>query len=395
MGRRADVKSPEWVGGRGAVPSFLAGTAAFDCAAMPDGETITALHYVGYDEDRGGILSVIRALAGEERFQCVLGVNPGFRPGATRLPWREFSAVAGDVIGPANLWRTRRVAREARAWLREDETRIFHGHSRAGLLTALWLHGHGERRVVATVHCYGRQRWFYRWAERRLKRRVRWLTPAMKRYYGIGDETWEECAPGCVRLEDWAGVSRKAADGGMRFGCVGTLVRVKEWERVIEALRRVPRAAGVCVLHAGGEDGSKESATYAAELRARAVALGARWQWRGPTRDMAGFYGEIDCLVIAARHEGFSIAALEAGAAGVPVLAGNTGGNRDLIEAARLGWSFRAGSAEALATEMQRLAETDEARRWRRDENAFRRFTAAAAAQAHRDWYWRAMRDEL
>ena len=35
-------------------------------------------------------------------------------------------------------------------------------------MVALWLARAGERRVVVSVHCYGRQRWFYRWAARQL-----------------------------------------------------------------------------------------------------------------------------------------------------------------------------------------------------------------------------------
>ena len=58
----------------------------------------------------------------------------------------------------------------------------------------------GERRVVVSVHCYGRRTWFYRWAAGRLGERLFWLSPAMKQHYEIdargGD--WTQCVPGCV-----------------------------------------------------------------------------------------------------------------------------------------------------------------------------------------------------
>ena len=48
-------------------------------ARMPAGKSHTVLHYTGADDDRGGVMSAVRALATADRFTCVLGVNPGFR----------------------------------------------------------------------------------------------------------------------------------------------------------------------------------------------------------------------------------------------------------------------------------------------------------------------------
>ncbi|MGH7947058.1 MAG: hypothetical protein ACREF9_18935, partial [Opitutaceae bacterium] len=171
---------------------------------MPRTRPGAVLHYVGYDVDRGGILAVIRALATEDLFPCVLGVNPAFQAGRSRdLEIMRLPNVSGNTISLRNMLRAHRIAREAQAWLRGDATRVFHGHSRAGLLVALWLRRFGERRAVATVHCYGRQRWFYRWAAHRLRGGIFWLSPEMKRYYGLRRESeaadrWAGCLPGCV-----------------------------------------------------------------------------------------------------------------------------------------------------------------------------------------------------
>src|SRR5687768_6466583 len=113
---------------------------------MPADHSGAVLHYVGYDVDRGGILAVIRALAAEKQFPCVLGVNPGFQAGRSRgLELKRLPALAGDTIRVVTLLRAYRVAQQVRTWLREDPSRVFHGHSRAGLLVALWLHRLGER----------------------------------------------------------------------------------------------------------------------------------------------------------------------------------------------------------------------------------------------------------
>ena len=172
---------------------------------MRSGDKLTVLHYVGADDDRGGIVSVVRALAGAGQFQCVLGVNRGFRQRRSPpLAAFELPALDGEVLRLRTLWRARAVAREVGRWLETEPGRIFHGHSRAGLAVALWLERVGETRVAVSVHCYGRRRWFYRWAAGRLGSRLFWLSPAMREYYGVGGDGWTGCIPGCVPAADIA-----------------------------------------------------------------------------------------------------------------------------------------------------------------------------------------------
>lgn len=359
---------------------------------MPSARPFTVLHYVGYDVDRGGILAVIRALAAEARFECVLGVNPGFKAVRSRdLARMTLPAIAGETIGPATVLRARRVAREVQAWLRGGENRVFHGHSRAGLLVALRLRALGETRVAATVHCLGRQRWFYRRAARRLAGRVFWLSPAMKAHYGL-PAGGDDCLPPCLASgEEWTEPKPPRARAGVVFGAVGGLVPVKEWEVVLEALAQVPADVPVRVLHAGAEDGSAESAACAARLRQRASAAGVagRFEFRGELADLRPFYREIDCLLVAGAREAFSVAALEAAAAGVPTLAADGPGNRYEIETARLGWLFPAGSASALAGRMKEFATRPDARRWTCDDAALRAFSAPVVAARHEAVYRR------
>lgn len=158
------------------------------------------LFYLGYDNDRGGICSFLRALstAAAPRFEMTLGMNNCARFDRLALPVVEFPRIEGETISPRTIVRTRAIAREAREWLRADPRRIFHGCSRAGLLVALWLARWGERRVVATVHTYGRHRWFYRHAARQLGPRLFFLSPEMARYYGLPPKNWDDCLPPCI-----------------------------------------------------------------------------------------------------------------------------------------------------------------------------------------------------
>jgi glycosyltransferase involved in cell wall biosynthesis len=308
-------------------------------------------------------MSVVHALAATGEFECWLGVNPGF---ASRrvppLPVVRLPGITGEVIGVGTFWRARTVARKVRAWLEEDQARIFHANSRAGLVVALWLARGGEPRVVASVHCYGRRRWFYRWAARRLEGRLFWLSPAMKRFYGAGNASWDQCIPGCVARRDDAPDRPSARVGGtLRLGGIGALVGWKGWHLVPEAIAALPAAVRgrIRFRHIGGPDESAASRRYAASLPALTAARGlaGRVEWCGPQPSSEGLLREIDVLVVASRHEPFSVALLEALAAGVPVLAADSGGAGDVLTPGRNGWFFRTGDAADLGRAIAALLE--------------------------------------
>jgi glycosyltransferase involved in cell wall biosynthesis len=309
----------------------------------------TVLHYTGYDDDRGGIVTIIRHLAAAGG-DCRLGLNPGaVQTRIPPLPVLELPWLEGEHIGLANAWRARQVARAVQAWLRAGPGRIFHGHSRAGLLVALWLHAGGERRVVASVHCYGRQRWFYRWAARRLGTRLFWLSPAMKSHYGAGEPGWAQCIPGGVPPS--AVVPATPQPGRLRLGGVGALVPWKNWAVVIEALARLPaaRRAAVRFTHIGA--GPDRDA-----LRRLAQRHGVEGQveFRGAESTADRLLGTIDALVVASRNEPFSLAVLEALAAGVPVIAADSGGTVDQIRPGVNGELYPTGDAAGLAALLAR-----------------------------------------
>jgi hypothetical protein len=93
---------------------------------MSDPAPPTVLHYTGYNDDRGGIMSVIGALAGTGAFDCVLGVNPGFR--ARRFPALRTLALPSlmaEQLGVTTLWRARAVARGCRLGSRRIQPACF------------------------------------------------------------------------------------------------------------------------------------------------------------------------------------------------------------------------------------------------------------------------------
>ncbi len=354
---------------------------------------LTVLNYTGVTSDRGGVVSLVRALSSSGRFECKLGVSPGFKQSRTpALDAVVFPPMDPETINVAAFARGFVVARSMRAWLAVDPWRVYHGRSRAGLIVALWLRLMGEGRAVATVHSLGRRTWFYRMASAVLGSRLFWLGPSMKRHYGIGDSSWAGCLTDCVPESSWCATRADRGRGKpVLFGCAGSLVEVKQWELVLRALAAMSPEVHVCVVHAGGEDGTAASAAYAARLRALTAKLGLadRVQWLGETADLPSFYSRIDCLLTPSRWEASSMAALEAAFAGVPLLASDQSGTRDLIEKAKLGWLFESGSPASLAREMAALATGTRLSEWSRDEAALRTFAAPTVAEAHLEAYSR------
>jgi len=348
---------------------------------------MTVLHYTGADNDRGGIISVVRGLAGAGRFECLLGVSRGaVQHRAPPLPVVEFSPVASEQLDLRTFWRARGVAREARVWLAAEAARVFHAHSRAGLAVALWLHAMGERGFVGSVHCYGRRGWFYRWAARRLGDRLFWLSPAMKAYYGVGDAgSWTRCMPGCVPPRPLQGRARSRGAGAtLHLGGIGMLVAWKRWHLLLDALALLPPAtrAHVRFTHIGAPADDAASRRYAGKLRAMTAAHGLtdRVTWRGEQPDVARFLEEIDCLVVASCREPLSVAMLEALRAGVPVLASRSGGSCDVVSPLRTGWLFAPDDPRDLARAITMLTETGALQRIDIRPDDLARFDATAVA---------------
>ncbi len=322
------------------------------------------LHFLGYDEDRGGVLTAIRRVAAEPGLEHRLVVNPGFaqrrEPG---LPVRLGPPVAAETIAPGELWATLRAAL---ALLPEAQAgrAIVHGHSRAGTLVGWWLWLLGQGAVVVSPHCYGRQRWFYRWIGLCLGERCVWLSPAMKRYYGTGSAGWAGCIPEPAPPPSPRPTSRRRAPGHViTLGGAGTLTPWKGWHLVLEAMARLSPAerARFRFVHIGDADGSSESAAYHAELQRITAQLGLSGQveWRGWQPDSSGLLAEIDILLVPSVNEPMSLAGLEALAAGVPLLVADSGGLSDVIRPGVNALVFRTGRADDLADRLRALAGTD------------------------------------
>lgn len=141
---------------------------------------------------------------------------------------------------------------------------------------------------------------------------------------------------------------------------VGRLVREKGYAEVFAA-GELLRARGVQVrwLVAGPRDETKSDAVGEASL---AAAAAAGVLFLGQRDDMPTVYAAADLFVLASYREGLPQAAMEAAAMGLPVVATDVRGCRQVVDNGRSGLLVPARDADALATAVTTLTESPERR---------------------------------
>ena len=169
--------------------------------------------------------------------------------------------------------------------------------------------------------------------------------------------------------------------GELVLGAVGRLSREKGLDVGLRGLAdpNTPRDARLVVLGRGG-------LRAALEAQALALGLGDRVRFLGYREDVGPYLAHLDALVLPSRHEGLPFAALEAMAAGCPVVAARVGGVPELVSDGRTGLLFPGEDAPALALRLARLAGSPELRARlaaAAREHVARHFTRDAMGAAH------------
>jgi glycosyltransferase involved in cell wall biosynthesis len=156
---------------------------------------------------------------------------------------------------------------------------------------------------------------------------------------------------------------------------VGSCLPVKQHSDVIEALALI--GAPVWCLHAGS--GPLEDAETA---RAAELGIRDRVRFLGSVEDVRAVYIASDCLVMPSEHEGLGMAVIEAAACGVPTIAFDVSGLRDIIANGRTGLLLQEKTAPSLA----RALETAAARPAELANMGSRAREAAAVRYSRSDW---------
>lgn len=128
-------------------------------------------------------------------------------------------------------------------------------------------------------------------------------------------------------------------------GSVGRLNPVKDQALMLDAVARL-RARGIDVALVLAGDGPLRDALAAQVAR---LGLGDRVRLLGDRGDVPALLRGLDVFALSSRSEGYSMALLEACAAGLPIVATDVGGNREIVFDGRNGRLVAAGDVEAFA----------------------------------------------
>jgi glycosyltransferase involved in cell wall biosynthesis len=141
-------------------------------------------------------------------------------------------------------------------------------------------------------------------------------------------------------------------------GWIGRMTAVKRTDDVLIAFRRL-RDSGVdaCLCLVG--DGPDRTHL---ERRAHELGVVRDTVFLGYQEDVAPYYAAFDALVLPSGNEGTPVSAIEALAAGRPVVATRVGGVPDVVRDGEDGFLVEAGATDDLADRLERLARDPELR---------------------------------
>jgi glycosyltransferase involved in cell wall biosynthesis len=135
-------------------------------------------------------------------------------------------------------------------------------------------------------------------------------------------------------------------------GWIGRMTAVKRTDDILVAFERL-RSEGVeATLCLVGDGPDREQL----ERRAHELGIVRDTLFLGYQEDVAQFYAAFDALVLPSSNEGTPVSAIEALAAGRPVVATRVGGVPDVVRDGEDGFLVEAGATDDLAERLARLA---------------------------------------
>jgi glycosyltransferase involved in cell wall biosynthesis len=117
-------------------------------------------------------------------------------------------------------------------------------------------------------------------------------------------------------------------------GSMGRFFPVKDYPLMVEIAREVSFATEKIRFELAGDGPEKRTITDAVERN----QLDGVFHLKGTVEDLDGFYRGIDLYLNTSVHEGIPISVLEAMSYGIPVIASNVGGLREMMEDGKEGF---------------------------------------------------------
>ncbi|MTB71917.1 glycosyltransferase [Arsenicicoccus sp. MKL-02] len=176
------------------------------------------------------------------------------------------------------------------------------------------------------------------------------------RHYGPATASWR-CIPNGIDVDRWTTARRRlpqdvpVPDGAPVWAVVAALREPKGHVPLVQAWARVVEDHPDAHLLVVGE-GPHRSAL---EMRVHELGLGRRVHLLGRREDVPDLLAGVDGVVSASFTEALPTALVEAAACGLPVVATDAGGTRDVVLDGVTGRVVPVGDVTALATELSRL----------------------------------------
>jgi glycosyltransferase involved in cell wall biosynthesis len=150
---------------------------------------------------------------------------------------------------------------------------------------------------------------------------------------------------------DVAAAPRAGGDRPLpRLITVGRLKAPKDFSTLLRALAGLePRSFEEALIVGSGPDRSR------VEQELSSLGLGGRVRVLGERQDVRTLLADSDVFVLSSRSEGLPVSVLEAMAAGLPVVASDVGGLRELVVEGETGLLVPPADPEALAAALQGL----------------------------------------
>lgn len=151
---------------------------------------------------------------------------------------------------------------------------------------------------------------------------------------------------------------RLSHSGPFRFLYAGRMLADKGLYELLDAIKRINGDGVRCELWLCGFAGAENvSAIPEAVLKEWAQRPGV--QWLGPSDRMEDVYAQADCVVLPSYREGMPRSLLEAGAMGLPVVATNVPGCRNIVLDGENGLLCEARDSMSLHEALERMLAFD------------------------------------
>ena len=334
----------------------------------------------------GAALSVLELAAGQQSLGhdvlVVAGTIPRGEASMEHLaqelgvPYRHVPELQREISPRADAAAVRTIHR----LLRERRPHVLHTHTAkagtTGRVAALVAGGGRPGAVVHTYHGHVLSGYFAPRRERAFRLVERALAHATDALIAVSDEVRDDLVRFRVAPREKFAVipygfdldrrvdsspqtrARRRAGADLEdafvIGWAGRLTEIKRPQDLIRVLARLPEA--VLVLAGDGE------LRQEVEELAGSLGVAERVRFLGYVEDLGSWYAAFDVFLLTSANEGAPVVAIEALAAGVPVVATAAGGTGTVVDDEETGLLAPVGDVAALAAQVERLRDDPDLR---------------------------------